>query len=124
MWRLLFNVKNTGKGIVPEMENRTFRALLCGFCGLVFLAGGLLMAATLLEQGGYLAAVIGAVMLLCAAVILTDHRKERCILLCAVAGAELFLLGIFLEWMNTSAGLVLLVGAVLMFGAVLVGNMK
>jgi hypothetical protein len=106
------------------MENRTFRALLCGFCGLVFLTGGFLMAATLLEQGGYLAAAIGAVMLLCAAVILTEHRKERCILLCAVAGAELFLLGIFLECMDTSGGLFLLVGAVLMLGAVLAGNMK
>jgi hypothetical protein len=110
--------------MVPEMENRTFRALLCGFCGIFFLTGGFLMAATLLEQGGYLAAAIGAVMLLCAAVILTEHRKERCILLCAVAGAELFLLGIFLECMDTSGGIFLLVGAVLMLGAVLAGNMK
>ena len=105
------------------MERRPFRALVWGICGITFYTGGLAAAAIFLEQWAYLVAALGAVVLLCAAAVLAGSRKERGVLLCAVAGAELFSLGIFLGWIgDRSYWFFLIVGGVLMIGAVFASN--
>ncbi len=105
------------------MERKVFRALVCGICGITFYTGGLAAAAVLLEQWAYLVAALGAVVLLCAAAVLAGSRKERGVLLCTVAGAELFPLGIFLGWVgDPSYWFFLIAGGVLMIGAVFASN--
>ena len=105
------------------MEKKTFRALVCGICGLTFYTGGLAAATVFLEQWAYLVAALGAVVLLCAAAVLAGSRKERGVLLCVAAGAELFSLSIFLGWVgDPSYWLFLIVGGVLMIGAVFASN--
>ena len=105
------------------MKKKPLRALACGICGLTFYTGGLAAAAVFLEQWAYLVAALGAVVLLCAAAVLAGSRKERGVLLCVAAGAELFSLGIFLGWVgDPSYWLFLIVGGVLMIGAVFASN--